>query len=86
MNYLESIERNHCIVSFSPAKSVFYISLWNGVLRDGKIDDIDIDFYEAKFPTISSGYLSFHNNNSIKNISLSPIQLQHLSLLFTQSH
>jgi len=81
-DYLHSIRLNHSLVSFSPANSIFYISLWNGILRDGLIDDIDIDFYEAKHPIISSGYLSFDN----KNILLTPIQLKHLSLLFTQSH
>jgi hypothetical protein len=78
MNYIDAIQLNHSVVSFSPAKSIFYISLWNGVLRDGKVDDIDIDFFEAKFPKIIDGALSFDN----KNISLTPIQLNHLSLLF----
>jgi hypothetical protein len=78
MNYIESIQKDHCVVSFSTANSIFYISLWNGVLRDGKIDDIDIDFYEAKFPIIRDGSLSFDN----KNIFLTPIQLSHLSLTF----
>ena len=80
MNYLDSIERNHCIVSFSPAKSVFYISLWNGVLRDGKIDDIDIDFLEDSNPTIINHSLILKN----KNIPLSIIQFNHLSKLFPE--
>ena len=82
MNYIDHIRLHHSLVSFSESKSIFYISLWNGVLRDGKIDDIDIDFYEAKFPIIRNGVLSFDN----KNIFLTPIQLSHLSLLFTESH
>ena len=77
-NYLESIRLNHCLVSFSPAKQVFYISLWNGVLRDGKIDDIDITFLEAKYPKIVNENLSFDN----KNISLTQPQLSHLLKLF----
>ena len=81
MNYLDAIQLNHSVVSFSPAKSIFYISLWNGVLRDGKVDDIDIDFFEAKSPKIIDGFLSFDN----KNISLSPTQLNHLSL-FPEFH
>ena len=79
MDYIDSIKLYHCFVSFSPAKSIFYISLWNGVLRDGKVDDIDILFLEAKHPTIRDSSLSFDNHN----IPLSPIQLTHLSLLFT---
>ena len=82
MDYLESIKLHHCFVSFSSAKSIFYISLWNGVLRDGIIQDIDILFLEAKHPTIINGSLSFDN----KNIILSTIQLSHLSLLFPHSH
>jgi len=79
MNYLDSIRLNHSFVSFSPAKSIFYISLWNGVLRDGIIDDIDITFLEAKHPTILNGFLSFDN----KNITLSSHQLNHLARVFT---
>jgi hypothetical protein len=86
MNYIDHIKLHHSLVSFSESKSIFYISLWNGVLRDGRIDDIDILFVEAKNPIIFNGYLSFHNNNSIKNIFLTPTQLTHLSLLFPQSH
>jgi hypothetical protein len=82
MNYIQTIQKHHCVVSFSTAKSIFYISLWNGILRDGKVDDIDIHFFEAKFPTIINGSLSFDN----KNIFLTPIQLKHLSLRFPQSH
>ena len=40
MNYIDHIRLHHSLVSFSESKSIFYISLWNGVLRDGKIDDI----------------------------------------------
>ena len=79
MNYLDAIKLNHSVVSFSPAKSIFYISLWNGVLRDGKVDDIDILFLEAKHPKIIDGSLSF----DMKNIPLSHTQLTHLSLFFT---
>jgi len=86
MNYLDHIKAYHSLVSFSESKSIFYFSLWNGVLRDGLIDDIDIDFYEAKHPTIINGSLSFENNNTIKNIFLTPIQLQHLSLFIPESH
>ena len=82
MDYLDSIKQHHCFVSFSSANSIFYISLWNGVLRDGRIDDIDILFLEAKHPIISNGFLSFENNN----IFLSPIQFKHLSLLFPISN
>ena len=77
-DYINAIKLNHSVVSFSPAKSIFYISLWNGVLRDGKVDDIDILFLEAKHPKIIDGFLSF----DMKNISLTPLQLSHLSLLF----
>ena len=80
-HYLDSIRLNHSFVSFSPAKSIFYISLWNGVLRDGLIDDIDIHFFEAKNPFILNQSLSFDN----KNLSLSTIQLNHLSLFFPQT-
>ena len=78
MNYLDSIRLNHSFVSFSPAKSIFYISLWNGVLRDGIIDDIDITFLEAKHPTILHGSLYFDG----KIIPLSTTQLHHLRTLF----
>ena len=81
MNYLDAIKLNHSVVSFSPAKSIFYISLWNGVLRDGKVDDIDIHFFEAKSPFIRESSLFFEN----KNISLSPIQLLHLSSIFSEN-
>ena len=76
MNYYDSIKKNHSFVSFSSANSLFYISLWNGVLRDGRIDDIDIQFFEAKHPKIIDGFLSFDN----KNIPLSSTQLKHLLL------
>ena len=82
MNYLEAIQLNHSVVSFSPAKSIFYISLWNGVLRDGKVEDIDITFLEAKHPIIRDYSLSFDN----KNISLSTTQLKHLRTLFPELH
>ena len=78
MDYLDAIKLNHSLVSFSPANSIFYISLWNGVLRDGKVDDIDILFLEAKHPKIINHSLSFDN----KNIYLSPIQLNHLLQFF----
>jgi hypothetical protein len=79
MNYYEAILLHHSFVSFSSANSIFYISLWNGVLRDGRIDDIDIQFFEAKNPIISNGSLSFDN----KNIPLSITQLNYL-LLFPE--
>ena len=82
MNYIDAIQLNHSVVSFSPAKSIFYISLWNGVLRDGKVDDIDILFFEAKSPFIRDSSLFFDN----KNILLSPTQLKHLLLLFPESN
>jgi len=86
MNYIDSIKTNHCVVSFSESKSLFYISLWNGVLRDGKVDDIDILFIEAKNPTIFNDCLSFEINNENKNIILSKHQLKQLSLLFPVFH
>jgi len=82
LDYLDAIKINHSVVSFSPAKSIFYISLWNGVLRDGKIDDIDILFFEAKHPMIINSSLSFDN----KNIPLSITQLIHLRPLFPELH
>ena len=82
MDYIDSIKLHHSFVSFSSVHNVFFISLWNGVLRDGKVDDIDILFFEAKSPTIVDGFLSFDN----KNILLSLPQLQHLSLIFPCSH
>ena len=81
IDYLDSIKLNHSVVSFSPAKSIFYISLWNGVLRDGLIDDIDIIFLEAKHPFIRDSSLFFDN----KNIPLSTTQLLHLSLVFPEN-
>jgi hypothetical protein len=80
MDYIDSIKLHHSFVSFSSVHKVFFISLWNGVLRDGKVDDIDIQFFEAKSPNIIDGFLSFDN----KKISLSIPQLHHLSLLFSQ--
>jgi hypothetical protein len=82
IDYLDAIKVNHCLVSFSSAKQVFYISLWNGVLRDGKVDDIDFHFIEAYNPTIFNHSLSFEINNQNKNIILSKHQLKHLYLLF----
>ena len=78
MDYLDSIKTHHSFVSFSSAKSIFYISLWNGVLRDGQIDDIDILFFEAKHPKIINGSLFFDHTQII----LSTTQLSHLSNLF----
>ena len=82
LDYLDAIKLNHSVVSFSPSNAVFYISLWNGVLRDGKVDDIDILFFEAKHPKIINHSLSFISNNDNKNIPLSPIQLSHLLQIF----
>jgi hypothetical protein len=81
-DYLVSIEHNHCFLSFSATKRIFYISLWNGVLRDGKIDDIDIQFLEAKNPMIVHDCLSFNE----KNINLSEKQLNHLLNLLPEIH
>jgi len=78
MDYIDSIKNNHCVVSFSQAKSIFYISLWNGVLRDGKVDDIDIQFFEAKSPIIRDGSLFISN----QFIPLSITQLYHLLKVF----
>jgi hypothetical protein len=82
MDYIESIKLHHSFVSFSSVNKVFFISLWNGVLRDGKVDDIDIQFFEAKHPTIIDGFLSFDN----KNIFLSIPQFDYLSSFFPHSH
>jgi len=82
IDYLDAIKLHHSLVSFSPANQIFYISLWNGVLRDGKVDDIDIHFFEAKSPKIIDNFLSFDN----KNIYLTPHQLKHLSSFFPQAH
>ncbi len=81
IDYLDSIQLNHSFVSFSPSNSAFYISLWNGVLRDGRIDDIDIDFFEAKHPFIRDSSLHFDN----KNIFLSTTQLHHLRSFFPEN-
>lgn len=86
MDYLDNIKKYHCIVSFSEAKHLFYISLWNGVLRDGKVDDIDIHFIEANNPTIFKDCLCFDYNNEKKNIILSNHQLKYLSILFPELH
>jgi hypothetical protein len=80
-DYLESIKLHHCFVSFSSANQIFYISLWNGVLRDGHIHDIDIHFFEAKFPKIIDRALHFDQ----KIIHLSDIQLSFLSTYFTKN-
>jgi hypothetical protein len=85
-DYIDSIKMNHCVVSFGINKKVFYISLWNGVLRDGKVDDIDIQFIETSNPTIFNDCLSFDINNENKNIILSKQQLKHLSLLLPEFH
>ena len=82
LDYIDSIKINHSFVSFSPSKAVFYISLWNGVLRDGKIEDIDITFFEATLPKIFNHSLYFDN----KIIPLSIIQLTHLSSIFPHIH
>ena len=81
LDYFESIKLHHCFVSFSSANLIFYISLWNGVLRDGQIHDIDIDFFEAKHPIIRDSFLYF----DMKNIPLTPTQLIHLSELFPKN-
>jgi len=82
LDYLDYIKLNHSVVSFSSANSIFYISLWNGILRDGKVDDIDILFFEAKHPKIINSTLSFISNHENKNISLTPCQLNHLLHIF----
>ena len=79
MDYIDSIKLHHSFVSFSSVKQIFFISLWNGVLRDGKIDDIDIHFFEAKHPIIREGGLSFDHTH----IPLTPTQLLHLSTFFS---
>jgi hypothetical protein len=81
-DYLDSIRVNHSFVSFSPSKSIFYISLWNGVLRDGKIEDFDIEFFESPSCSILNNTLVLHN----KNISLSIVQLQHLRSFFPEEN
>ena len=78
MNYIDHIKLHHSLVSFSESKSIFYISLWNGVLRDGKIDDIDISFFQAKHPIISNGAIYFDHFS----FPLSITQLKHLSTIF----
>jgi hypothetical protein len=82
MDYFDSIKLHHSFVSFSSVNKVFFISLWNGVLRDGIIHDIDIQFFEAKSPSIIDNFLSFDKNN----ILLSNTQFQHLSSIFPHSH
>ena len=82
MDYIDSIKLHHSFVSFSSVHKVFFISLWNGVLRDGIIDDIDIQFFEAKSPNIIDNFLSFDN----KNILLSKPQFHYLSDFFSLSH
>lgn len=78
IDYLHSIKLHHSFVSFSPANQIFYISLWNGVLRDGLIQDIDITFLEAKLPKIIDCNLSFDHTI----IPLSTTQITHLSHFF----
>ena len=78
MDYLDSIKLNHCSLSFSTTNQTFYISLWNGVLRDGQIHDIDINFFEAKHPIIFNQNLIFEKNI----IPLSIQQFNHLSNFF----
>ena len=74
MDYSTSIRNKHSFVSYSQFNQTFYISLWNGVLRDGKLDDIDILFFEAKNPKIIDGVLSFADTN----VQLTPTQLKFL--------
>jgi len=74
MDYATSIRNFHSFVSYSPHNKSFYISLWNGVLRDGKLDDIDILFFEAKNPKIIEGFLHFEDTT----VQLTPTQLQFL--------
>jgi len=81
-DYLDTIKLNHCFASFTSGNQICYISLWNGVLRDGKVDHVDIVFFEAKNPKIINGVLSFDYRNDIKNISLTPIQLNYLLKIF----
>lgn len=76
MDYYEQIKQKHCAVSYSESRRVFYICLWNGVLRDGKVDDIDIQFIEATNPKIINNSLVYSN----KNIYLTDMQLKHLAL------
>ena len=78
MDYIDSIKLNHCSLSFSTTNQTFYISLWNGILRDGIIDDIDITFFEAKHPTIFNQNLIFDKNI----IPLSILQFNYLTLFF----
>jgi len=77
MDYYDSIKRDHCVVSFSPARRVYYISLWNGVLRDGKVDDVDIQLHEAANPKIIDRSLVYSNHT----ISLTETQLARLSTI-----
>ena len=77
MDYYDSIKRDHCVVSFSPARSVYYICLWNGVLRDGKVDDVDIQLHEAANPKIINRSLVYSNHS----ISLTETQFARLSTL-----
>ena len=74
MDYSTSISNKHSFVSYSQFNQTFYISLWNGVLRDGKLDDIDILFFEAKNPKIIDGTLSFADTT----VQLTPTQLKFL--------
>jgi hypothetical protein len=74
MDYSTSIRKFHSFVSYSIHNQTFYISLWNGILRDGKLDDIDILFFEAKHPKIIDGVLSFDDTT----VQLTPTQLKFL--------
>ena len=75
MDYSTSIRTKHCFVSFSEYNKTYYISLWNGILRDGKLDDIDILFFEAKNPKITNNILSFGDTT----VELTPTQLKFLT-------
>jgi hypothetical protein len=79
MDYFDSIKLYHSFVSFSTTNQTFYISLWNGILRDGIIDDIDITFFEAKHPTIFNHSLLVNE----KCFNLSILQFNFLSNIFT---
>lgn len=76
MDYYEQIKQNHCAVSFSESRQVYYVCLWNGVLRDGKVDDIDIKFIETPDIKIVDNKMFYSN----KNITLTPTQINNLSM------
>jgi hypothetical protein len=79
MDYFDSIKLYHSFVSFSTINQTFYISLWNGILRDGIIDDIDITFFEDKHPTIFNHSILINE----KFFPLSILQFNFLSKFFT---